>query len=594
MKTVYLENDVSPIDKKYIAVQNIVQSYDGIQDAKHLFIRKRIVNDVVFHSTDTYINFFHYSRWKYLTCIDSFFLKIECSGKGIIYLYAVSPENIACDKKNCINNATLIDSCVFYDEGKHCWTFEIKGHHDLYFLAWSNKTSDRFKITSAFYICYDCLCLPDVRIAIITPTFRNNKDVIHRAKKYRKFCKDNANFQKFLHLFIVNNEIKDADCLSVCERSGISLINNKSNIGGAGGFAQGVQIALEQGGFTHVLFMDDDALVHEESWFRTISLLKLLKQEFRHHPISGAMFLREEPSFCHAMIEVLNCHLLAECLCGSEKLDASDSCSRFLSNGHAVFNELYKSEGKAPYPYAPWWYCVYPIETFAKHGYPGPFFFRGDDMEYALRLKKVPLFINGICVWHPDFTKKYSLLRVYLNFRNYALRCIIHLKNYKREILKFYCRYISRALAANDYEKVATIILGIEDCIKFNTVPREGEKLIPHVNSASTRWKNKEEKIFSCDRQANVIQSRNSWFSFFCVIATLGGVLVPRILMHSYTVAPFLQVKGRWASARTSYPGESVARCMQERKSFSLCIRALCSITKFLFTKNLKQNIELF
>ncbi len=215
-------------------------------------------------------------------------------------------------------------------------------------------------------------------------------------------------------------------------------------------------------------------------------------------------------------------------------------------------------------------------------------------MEYALRLQKTPLFINGICVWHPDFIKKQNSLRVYLNFRNYALRCIIHLKHYKFEILKFYCRYISRALAANDYEQVATIIQGIEDCINFNSVPREGKKLIPHIYSASEKWKNKEEKVFLCNMQANIFESRNSWFSFFCMIITLGGALVPRGLRHSYTVAPFLQVKGRWASARTSYPGENVARCLQERKSFSLCARALYCIAKFLFTKNLKRNIEFF
>ena len=468
-----------------ICIQNVIL-HDDTRNMDDLYKHETISGTNTRQiSTDTYINFFHYSRWRELTGLSTFSLHVRYSGKGRLFLYAYPRST---EKRNHSNDGPcspllLVSYSVSSPVTDGKWDIELDDRYDFFFFAWEDDNDFPLCIKKAYYAADTGFLRNNIHIAIVSTTYHRPDDIKHLIKTYSLACHNNHDFEAASHLFIINNEYADKEILSSYQNSNITIINNQENFGGAGGFAQGARLAVEHGGFTHVLFMDDDALIHEESWFRTLALLRCLRDDLCDHPISGAMFTREQPTHCHAMIEALNNHLHRQCLSGEAFLDSPEACKNFLDSAHKICRQIRSSDSHAPYPYAAWWYCLFPTAVFAQHGYPAPYFFCGDDIEFGLRIKKSPLFLNGICVWHPAFENKGSLLREYLSLRNHALRCAAHMKSWRYELIKTFCRKMARCLAANDYERGALTILALQDFMDFAHVPREGSLLIPRVEA---------------------------------------------------------------------------------------------------------------
>ena len=63
----------------------------------------------------------------------------------------------------------------------------------------------------------------------------------------------------------------------------------------------------------------------------------------------------------------------------------------------------------APKPdYNAWWYCCMPVEYAFKNGLPLPLFIKCDDVEYGIRCITNLILMNGIGIWHQDFSAKYN------------------------------------------------------------------------------------------------------------------------------------------------------------------------------------------
>ena len=558
----------------YLPIQNIVLNYR--KDTEELFVHSSSTFPKKY-STDTYFNIFHYTRWNNLTGYNKFFLHVICHGKGTLFLYG--QDAYAKDR----NLPVLIASYPVDNIDKvQQLDISINGSYDFFFFAWKDEIDYQLNIEKAYYSLPNINFKRDINIAIISTTYHRINDINNLVHTYASACRHDSYFNTTSHLFIINNEYEDKDILSRYTQKNITVVNNKENFGGSGGFSQGARLAVERGGFTHVIFMDDDALIHEESWFRTVALLRCLRDELCDHPVSGSMFTREQPTYCHATIEVLNKYLRRRCLSGAVFLDTSEACREFLTAAHNTCRQLRCSEGQVPYPYAAWWYCLFPIDTFDRHGYPAPYFFRGDDMEFALRIKKTPLFLNGICVWHPAFESKASSLREYLNLRNYALRCTAHMKDWRYQLIKTFFRKMTRCFAANDYERAALTLLAIKDFMDFAHVPRVGSQLIARIEAQQRYWSNVREKVSFPSQQIAEKPLRHNLLPMLGVFLTLGGALVPPFLRRRHTVAPFLQVGGRWASQWTAYPGAQKVYGLQELKAIKLSVAALYGLIRLI------------
>lgn len=284
-------------------LQHIVIKADLPSGAESLYVRhSRLSLHGLRHTTDTYINLFHKKRWQDLTGISSYSMQISCRGKGRLELHgAFAPSS----EGGPVTAApsVLLDACtVNSPEASFYWSPRLNGAYDFFFLAWEEESEGTLRIDYAQYAGTPADKPRSVRIAIVTTTYQRREDLGRLVTMYRRACESTPEISLSTHLFIINNERKDEEFLQQYAHQQISIITNTANLGGSGGFAQGARLAVEDGSFSHVLFMDDDALATEESWFRTLQLSACLRKELYSHPLSGAMFTREQPAYCHAIL----------------------------------------------------------------------------------------------------------------------------------------------------------------------------------------------------------------------------------------------------------------------------------------------------
>jgi hypothetical protein len=137
-------------------------------------------------------------------------------------------------------------------------------------------------------------------------------------------------------------------------------------------------------------------------------LLRMLRDEYKDHFISGAMLRYEQPWIQHEDIGVV---------------EGGFAFIPYKTGGDLRdLNCVVKNDGafySADNQYAAWWYCCIPVSEIKENGLPLPFFVRIDDVEYGLRCKAKILTMNSICIWHMGFASKYSaVMNVYLTVRN--------------------------------------------------------------------------------------------------------------------------------------------------------------------------------
>jgi hypothetical protein len=250
-----------------------------------------------------------------------------------------------------------------------------------------------------------------------------------------------------VHVQVVDNghsaEIEASDSV-------IPMTNH--NFGGAGGFARGL-LEAEKAGFSHCLFMDDDASFHMENIARTYVFLALAKQ--RNTAVAGAMInnthkwaMWENGAFfdgsCHPMF------------CGVD-----------LRNRDAVLameNESARLD--PPTLYGGWWFFAFAIDQVKHH--PFPFFVRGDDISFSLMNDFRIRTLNGVVSFQDDFSEKESAQTLYLDLRNHLVHHLVS-EQLERSALgtaKVALRFIMRSLLRFHYETARAQLLSWQDVMR--------------------------------------------------------------------------------------------------------------------------------
>ncbi|WP_300807466.1 glycosyltransferase [uncultured Desulfovibrio sp.] len=480
-------------------LQHIVLPEKGVKGADTLYVRQELrQNGRQRYITTTYINIFHWKRWQTLTGVPNSALEVTCMGCGRLCLLGASSTES--------RQAELFQELAHEDIAiSHAGTFVIHldGRHDFYALCWEKAPGDTFDIIHAAYVTKeqgDSPAASLTRLALIVPTYRRIEDVTHTASDYQAMCKASEHLAGATHMFVINNDAAEQSFPLVSGKN-LTVIHNPYNFGGSGGFARGAHEAVSRGEFSHIVFMDDDAILHQETLFRTLSLLTRLKPVYRDQVLTGSMFTRELPSWCHVIQEGLNRNGIGEPIIGNRDLSSEEATVDTLETVQKntplppTDNEQKKanppllvSRASLIRPYAAWWYCVIPAHLFTEYGYPRPVFFRGDDQEFGMRIQRYPLPLNGICVWHAAFANKQSMLRLYLGVRNNALTNILHFRKWRRNLLRQLLLKPARAIALRRYAEGAIRILAFQDFLHFADIPPEGERLIPRVLTAADRY----------------------------------------------------------------------------------------------------------
>ena len=288
---------------------------------------------------------------------------------------------------------------------------------------------------------------------------------------------------------------------------GVTVIPNR-NTGGSGGFARGMKAVLdgeitaagarERGTgdgksnhageeFTHLLLMDDDVAIEPEAVRRTKAFLACEKEEYRTRLLGGAMLRLDYPYLQHEAGGVWNHGMIHSVHQGLD-----------LRHMRNVLKNEQREKVRADY--VAWWYCCIPLAYVRQHGLPMPFFLHCDDIEYSLRGKAEPIYLNGIAVWHEPFENKRYSATEYYDVRNMLFTNARHCPEYGRKEEAFGILYkIYANLIRYRYRDAELVLKAVEDFRKGEKWLREvdGEKLHEEIVGMGYRM----EKLENLDKE---------------------------------------------------------------------------------------------
>lgn len=284
------------------------------------------------------------------------------------------------------------------------------------------------------------------RLMLSITTFRREDAVRRTVARFENFMAT-SDLREHMHLSVVDNG-QSAD---IAASDHVTPIPNK-NLGGSGGFARGL-IAAQERGFSHCLFMDDDAAIHmhalERSWM------------FLAHAID------ESTTVCGGLVNAQYRWQIWEVGAQFHQICYPHFKGLDLRDPAATLQMEFESTAEKPANYyGGWWYFAFPVEP-VQH-MPFPFFVRGDDISFSLmnRFRMVPL-PGVLCFQDEDFPSKESPQTLYLDLRSHLAHHLVtpHLEIGRRGLLKIVARFFVRALLSCHYESLSALNLSLCDTL---------------------------------------------------------------------------------------------------------------------------------
>lgn len=443
-------------------------------------------------SFDTYYNSFSYTKYRNYTDVKSVVFSCRFGGTARLELCVFDgAEHIICGDE--FSGAAELSA-------------------DLYTLPENGFLYP--KITAITDVAFEsgeyrAECAPaDISCCIAICTYKRESFVIRNTALLR-----GAEFSFIRRVFVVDN----GNTLDASMSDGFIKILPNRNFGGSGGFTRGL-IEARDGGFTHVILMDDDVEFHPQTLEQMTVFISLLTEEYRESWLSTAMIPLDDPS------------------CQFE-LGAEWDGKRSVVHKHNVEilnrNVLLDNLDNPDVEYGGWWTLLMPVSV-TNGGLPYPFFIKFDDVEYGMRkpFNTEIITMNGIAVRHDAFDKKKSFVLDYYNLRNelavnavygkyggfgaakrFMYEAAKHLSLYRYDNIPLVFR------AANDFLSGAKFFLACDEEKLNGELIRSAPKLSPLEEIDG--WN----ESLRCDD--HVLDKRLSP----AMVLTLGGHLIPAFML---------------------------------------------------------------
>ncbi|WGE42144.1 glycosyl transferase [Actinobacillus equuli] len=444
--------------------------------------------------TDTYFNSLSVGKWKRHTNVNDLHFVIKFKGKIKITWYV-----------NRLHFSRKIVKEVYLENKELSKVqFELEFWNELEdgMLAFNIEALETSEVHDFTYVT-STVPSNKVSLGIVITHFNRQQYVLPALERLKLELLADPNFKSKVVLNVVDNS------QNLPEVDGVNIIPNE-NLGGSGGFTRGLMVLKESGGYTHCLFMDDDASCEVEGIKRTIALLEFAKDSTLS--IGGAM-LREDEVYRQYENGAKFNGLLTPIKAG---LDLRDVHSLLI-------NEL-----EEKIDFCGWWYFAFPLSE-VKH-YAFPFFVRGDDIGFGLAHKFNIITLNGISSWQGDFALKHGPLPAYLDNRHQIMQ---HFHHFSEQgvitLVKVTARMTLRNLFTYHYDTALASISALEDAMKGNAFWKENVDMAAKRKEIGSLIEN--EKVgqvpISLRNIAYPGNPNESRIMRICRWATLNGHLLP-------------------------------------------------------------------
>lgn len=384
-----------------------------------------------FFSTDTYFNSLSISKIKKYTIIEDVHLSLKVKGKFFLKIYHI---NDSLHKTEIFSKQYVFNELAELNIELEQWSSLSGGL--LYFVIHA------IDITSLYDFSYLTNTKPtqDVDLAIVITHFNRQQYLLPALERIQDDLLNDSDFSNISVIVSDNSQNLKFYCSDKIK------IYKNMNFGGSGGFTFGLLKAKESG-FTHCLFMDDDASTEIESIKRTYNLLGFMKNP--DIAILGAMLFKEQNHIQHENG--------SKCKSGFKaihnKLDLS------------VSSNLIKNDEEFEIEFGGWWFFCFKINSIKY--LPFPFFVRGDDVTFSLANKLEICTFNGIASWQEDFRSKHNSYLEYLNIRSSFVMNLI--KQFDYGYLGFFKLYLKTFLGGiltHRYNSCIAASMALNDILK--------------------------------------------------------------------------------------------------------------------------------
>lgn len=389
---------------------------------------------------DTYFNLFNLTKWHRACTLDGLFLELRGQGRVEVRVFQSIPEQ-SWEILHC-EVTTLAEHMNYLADLSHYANRSVQG---LIYVEVKALDSTGATVSGGRFMTASAPAdLP--RLAVSITTFKREEQVRATVARLEDFLKG-FEFGDQVQVQVVDN----GNSAQIAPSNKVTPFVNH-NYGGAGGFARGL-VEAEKGGFTHCLFMDDDASFHMENIARAYVFLALSRSP--KNAVAGAMInnthkwaMWENGAYfdgsCHPMY------------CGTD-----------LRHRDAVFAmERDSAQARPPTLYGGWWFFAFAIAEVKHH--PFPFFVRGDDISFSLMNDFSITTLNGVVSFQDDFSEKESAQTLYLDLRNHLIHHLVSDKLARSPLgtAKVAIRFIMRSMLRFHYESAAAQLLSWQDVMQ--------------------------------------------------------------------------------------------------------------------------------
>lgn len=306
---------------------------------------------------DGYFNLFSAAKWRTYTTISHVAVRIQGKGAALIALQGNHGEYSELRVGETKDRYDRLLDIPFFSN--------VQNPADFIWFSYT-PLSEGSSLTTASYQTEDLPKNP-IRIAVDICTYHREAYVMRNLKVLEKSILDlpTSPLYNKLEIFIVDNGQSIAE--ESISHPHVHLFQN-INAGGAGGFTRGMLEILKSRRkyeFTHVILLDDDAVMEPDAFIRAAALLTYIRDEYDRACIAGTLL-------------DVSCRYMQNEIGATYNKGVTTAIGK--GEDLRTFDTVCCQEKDHRSDYAGWWFACYPLSVVSRNNLPLPYFVHYDDM----------------------------------------------------------------------------------------------------------------------------------------------------------------------------------------------------------------------